>query len=75
MADCYAMPTDDPNRTALDMPERYAPGLTTDEVLDIARRMEWTIVVPPNLAARFAGKGVPVRVEGRRTKPPYPAVR
>lgn len=69
--DCvYATRTNDPLRTALEA-GRYAPGLTTDEVLDIARRMEWTIVCPPDLAPRFAGKGVTVRVEGRRSRPPF----
>lgn len=73
----YATPTADPRRTALDMPKvgRYAGGLTTDEVLFAAQRLGCKISIPPNLASRFAGKGVTVRVEGRRLRPPFPAVR
>ena len=70
--DCYATPTNDPLRVALDMPdaELFEPALTTDEVLNVARRFEAAIVVPPDLAPRFAWKGVTVPVEGRRTRRP-----
>ena len=74
--DCvYATRTNDPLRTALDMPKagQYAAGLTTDEVLFAAESLDCAIVCPPDLAPRFAGKGVTVKVEGRRSRPPFPA--
>lgn len=71
--DCvYATRTNDPLRTALEA-GRYAPGLTTDEVLFAAESLDCAIVCPPDLAPRFAGKGVTVKVEGRRSRPPFPA--
>ena len=72
--DCvYATRTTDPLRTALDMPKagQYAAGLTTDEVLHAADALDCAIVCPPDLAPRFAGKGVTVKVEGRRSRPPF----
>ena len=70
----YAGRSDDPRRVTLDMPKvgKYAAGLTTDEALFAADRLGCKLVCPPDLAPRFAGKGVTVRVEGRRSRPPFP---